>query len=182
MLGQRLNSPIGQRALGGKSALDKDLKKVVRLETATFTLARSLATPGLIIVFLIGSVAIAGVSIGTGPLTYLVVIAALVAAYMALNIGANDVANNMGPAVGSRALTMSSALAIAAFCEAAGAILAGGNVVNAVSKSLLRPSPDLPVVHYIFVMTAALLAAALWIHLATVLNAPVSTTHAVIGE
>jgi inorganic phosphate transporter, PiT family len=164
-----------------KSALDKDLKKVVRLETATFTLARSLATPGLIIVFLIGSVAIAGVSIGAGPLTYLVVIAAFVAAYMALNIGANDVANNMGPAVGSRALTMSSALAIAAFCEAAGAILAGGDVVNTVSKSLLRPSPDLPVIHYIFVMTAALLAAALWIHLATVLNAPVSTTHAVIG-
>jgi inorganic phosphate transporter, PiT family len=164
-----------------KSTLDKDLKKVVRLEAATFAQARSLATPGLLIVFLIGSVAIAAASIGPGPLNYLVVIAALVAAYMALNIGANDVANNMGPAVGSRALTMTSALVIAAFCEAAGAILAGGDVVNTVSKSLLQPPDDLPVTHYIYVMTAALLSAALWIHLATVMNAPISTTHAVIG-
>jgi PiT family inorganic phosphate transporter len=100
---------------------------------------------------------------------------------MALNIGANDVANNMGPAVGSRALTMTSALAIAAICEAAGAILAGGDVVNTVAKDLLRPDEDMSVVDFILVMTAALLAAALWIHLATFLGAPVSTTHAIVG-
>jgi PiT family inorganic phosphate transporter len=164
-----------------KSALDKDLKKVVRIETATYALSRSLATPGLLIVFLIGAIALAGLSIGQGPLSHYVIIAAVIAAYMALNIGANDVANNMGPAVGSRALTMASALAIAAVCEAAGAILAGGDVVNTVSKNLLRPDEGAPVVTFILVMTAALLAAALWIHLATFLGAPVSTTHAIVG-
>jgi PiT family inorganic phosphate transporter len=163
-----------------KSALDKDLKKVVQIETATYARSRSLATPGLLIVFLIGAVVLASLSVG-GPLKYFVFFAAIIAAYMALNIGANDVANNMGPAVGSRALTMTHALMIAAVAEVAGAMLAGGDVVDTVSKKLLHPEQALSVVSFILVMTAALLAAALWIHLATYLGAPVSTTHAIVG-
>ena len=84
-----------------KSALDKDLKKVVRIEAATYARSRSLATPGLLVVFLIGAVAVASLSGRGRAAQLLVVIAAVVAAYMALNIGANDVANNMGPAVGA---------------------------------------------------------------------------------
>jgi PiT family inorganic phosphate transporter len=164
-----------------KSALDKDLKKVVRIEHATQDLTRSLATPGLLILFLIGTFALASLSVASGPLSYLVVIAALIAAYMALSIGANDVANNMGPAVGSRALTMGSALAIAAVFEAAGALIAGGDVVRTISRDLLQPDANLPPIHFVLVMSAALLAAAAWIHLATFLGAPVSTTHSVIG-
>jgi PiT family inorganic phosphate transporter len=164
-----------------KSTLDKDLKKFVRVEKATYGLSRSLAAPGLLVVFLIGATALASLWITKGALSHFVIVAAVIAAYMALNIGANDVANNMGPAVGSRALTMTSALAIAAICEAAGAILAGGDVVNTVAKDLLRPDEDMSVVDFILVMTAALLAAALWIHLATFLGAPVSTTHAIVG-
>lgn len=164
-----------------KSVLDKDLKKVVQIETATYARSRSWATPGLLVVFLIGAVALASLSAKGGPLGSFVYIAAIVAAYMALNIGANDVANNMGPAVGSRALTMVSALAIAAICEIAGAMLAGGDVVNTISKSLLHPAEAFDTVQFIYVMTAALLSAALWIHLATFLGAPVSTTHAIVG-
>jgi PiT family inorganic phosphate transporter len=164
-----------------KSALDKDLRKVVRIEDATQALARSLATPGLLLVFLIGAVTLASVSISGGPLAYFVIVASAIAAYMALSIGANDVANNMGPAVGSRALTMAWALAIAAICEAAGAIIAGGDVVKTISRDILRPQEALPAVHFILIMMAALLAAAIWIHLATFLGAPVSTTHAVVG-
>ena len=163
-----------------KSALDKDLKKVVQIETATYARSRSLATPGLLVVFMIGAVVLASLSVG-GPLRYFVFFAAIIAAYMALNIGANDVANNMGPSVGSRALTMTHALAIAAVAEIAGAMLAGGDVVDTVSKNLLHPENALSVVSFILIMTAALLAAALWIHLATYLNAPVSTTHAIVG-
>ena len=163
-----------------KSVLDKDLKKVVQIETATYARSRSLATPGLLIVFMIGALVLASLSVG-GPLRYFVFFAAVIAAYMALNIGANDVANNMGPAVGSRALTMKHALAIAAVAEISGAMLAGGDVVDTVSKSLLHPEQALSVVSFIFVMTAALLAASLWLHLATYLGAPVSTTHAIIG-
>ncbi len=164
-----------------KSVLDKDLKKVVRIEHATQDLTRSLTKPGLLILFLMGTVALASLSVADGPLSYLVVIAALIAAYMALSIGANDVANNMGPAVGSRALTMGSALLIAAVCEAAGALIAGGDVVRTISRDLLRPDANLPAINFVLVMSAALLAAAGWIHLATFLGAPVSTTHSVIG-
>ena len=164
-----------------KSALDKDLAKVVRIETATYALARSLATPGILIVLLIGVIAVASLSIHQGPLSYFVIVASVVGAYMALNIGANDVANNMGPAVGSRALTLGHALAIAAIFEAAGAILAGGDVVKTVSRDLLHPDETLSTLRFILVMIAAMLAAAMWIHLATIFGAPVSTTHAIVG-
>ena len=164
-----------------KSALDKDLKKLVGLEAATYDLGRRLAPPGIALVFLLAAMVWAAVSLSGGPFDYLVIIAALIAGYMALNVGANDVANNMGPAVGSKALTMIGALVIAAICEAAGALLAGGDVVSTVAKDLLTEGAGLDSATFILVMMAALLASALWINLATILGAPVSTTHAVVG-
>ncbi|QYO75366.1 inorganic phosphate transporter [Devosia salina] len=163
-----------------KSALDKDLQRVSGLETATHDLSRTLAAPGIALVFLLVAGVWASFAVGQGPGTYVVVIAALIAGYMALNVGANDVANNMGPAVGSRALTMVGALVIAAIFEAAGALLAGGDVVNTVARDLLI-SPDLETRTFVVVMMAALLASALWVNLATYVGAPVSTTHAVVG-
>ena len=65
------------------------------------------------------------------------IIAAVFGAYMALNIGANDVANNVGPAVGSQALTMTGAIIIAAIFEAAGALIAGGDVVSGAATVIL---------------------------------------------
>jgi len=118
---------------------------------------------------------------GDDPAGVFIILASVVGGYMALNIGANDVANNMGPAVGARALTMTGALVIAAVFEALGAILAGGEVVATVSKGIIDPSliPSSGV--FISVMLAALFAAALWVNLATVISAPVSTTHAIVG-
>ena len=116
-----------------KSALDKDLQRVSGLEGATRDLSRSLAAPGMALVFLLAAAVWANFTVIQGPTAYLAVIAAFIAGYMALNVGANDVANNMGPAVGSKALTMTGALLIAAVCEAGGALLAGGDVVNTVA-------------------------------------------------
>jgi len=164
-----------------KSVLDKDLKKVVRLEHATHEAALSYAGPGLAGLFLVAVAIFASLSTSVGPLGWYVVAASAIAGYMALNIGANDVANNMGPAVGSRALSIGGALAIAAICEAAGAILAGGDVVATISRDLIRPAASLHAEAFIALMMSALLAAGMWIHLATILNAPVSTTHAVVG-
>lgn len=163
-----------------KSALDKDLQRFSGLETATHHLSRSLAAPGIALAFLLLVGVWAAFAVGQGPGTYVVVIAALIAGYMALNVGANDVANNMGPAVGSRALTMVGALIIAGIFEAAGALLAGGDVVNTVARDLLI-SPEMENRTFILVMMAALLASALWVNLATFVGAPVSTTHAVVG-
>ena len=163
-----------------KPALDKDLNRVAGLENATHDLARSLAAPGIALVFLLGAAVLASFLVVDGPTSYLVVIAAAIAGYMALNVGANDVANNMGPAVGSKALTMVGALLIAAIFEAAGALLAGGDVVNTVARDLLI-GEQLDSGTFVLVMMAALLASALWINLATIIGAPVSTTHAVVG-
>src|SRR5690606_16880276 len=103
------------------------------------------------------------------------VMAAMIGGYMAMNIGANDVANNVGPAVGSRALTLAGALVIAAVFEAAGALIAGGEVVGTIRNGIINPDlisdPDV----FVWVMLAALLAGALWLNLATAVGAPVST-------
>ena len=112
---------------------------------------------------------------------FLLTAAAVIGAYMAMNIGANDVANNVGPAVGSFALTLTGAIVIAAIFEAAGAIIAGGDVVSTVKKGIIDPAdvndPDV----FIWVMMGALIGAALWLNAATWLGAPVSTTHSIVG-
>lgn len=164
-----------------KSALDKDLKKVVKLEEATHDLSRSIAAPGLAVLFLVAIFLVMSGLAPSGPLSFFVIAGGVIAGYMALNIGANDVANNMGPAVGSRALPLGAALLIAAICEAAGAILAGGDVVNTISKNIVVPGQGFEVRDFVMLMMASFLAAAIWIHLATFLNAPVSTTHSIVG-
>ncbi|MEQ8859685.1 MAG: anion permease [Pseudomonadales bacterium] len=116
---------------------------------------------------------------GSGGL--LLVAAAVIGAYMAMNIGANDVANNVGPAVGSQALTMTGAVAIAAFFEAAGALIAGGEVVGTIKSGIIKPELIADSQVFIWLMMAALMAGALWLNLATAFGAPVSTTHSIVG-
>ncbi len=111
----------------------------------------------------------------------LLVVAASVGGYVAMNIGANDVAKNMGPAVGSGALTMGWAIAIAAVFEALGAIVAGGEVVGTIKGGIIDANDLTDPAVFANVMLAALLAGALWLNLATALGAPVSTTHSIIG-
>lgn len=161
--------------------LDKDLKRIGRFEEATQFVTRPLVAPGLAIAFIVLAGVGAGLVIGAQPGHLIVVAAAVIGAYMALNIGANDVANNMGPAVGANALTLGGALIIAAVFETAGALIAGGDVVKTVSTGILAPGAVSDSAHFIWAMMAALLAAALWLHLATWLGAPVSTTHSIVG-
>ncbi|WP_249139018.1 inorganic phosphate transporter [Actibacterium sp. MT2.3-13A] len=111
----------------------------------------------------------------------LLVIAAMIGGYMAMNIGANDVANNVGPAVGSQAITLTGAIAIAAFFEAGGAIVAGGDVVGTIKKGIIDPAMVADRDTFVWVMMAALLAAAVWLNFATAVGAPVSTTHSIVG-
>ncbi|WP_292664496.1 inorganic phosphate transporter [Nitratifractor sp.] len=108
-------------------------------------------------------------------------VAALFGAYMAMNIGANDVANNVGPAVGSRALTMMGAIVIAAIFESMGALIAGADVTGTIKKGIIDPAAFAHPSYFVWAMTAALLAAALWLNIATYLKAPVSTTHSIVG-
>lgn len=164
-----------------KRSLDKDLSKFGSVEAAARTLAGRLAGIGVGVLFLALAGAIAIGFAGGQPNAAFIVVAAMLGGYMALNIGANDVANNVAPAVGARALTMFGALAIAAVFESAGALIAGGDVVATISKGIVDPAQVPDAVTFVLVMIATLLAAALWINLATWIGAPVSTTHAVVG-
>ncbi len=111
----------------------------------------------------------------------LLLAASLIGAYMALNIGANDVANNVGPAVGSKAMTLTGAILIAAIFEASGSIIAGGDVVSTIKGGIINQSMTKNRDSFIWLMMAALLAGAIWLNIATALRAPVSTTHSIIG-
>lgn len=161
--------------------LDKDLGRIGTLELATQYVARPLVAPGVALAFVVMVAIAAAVFSGGSPDRLLVIAAAVFGAYMALNIGANDVANNMGPAVGANALTMGGALVIAAIFETAGALIAGGDVVSTISGGIVAPDALGDGRAFVWAMMAALLASALWLNLATWLGAPVSTTHSIVG-
>tara|TARA_R110000787_G_scaffold207602_7_gene317629 strand:+ start:1378 stop:2949 length:1572 start_codon:yes stop_codon:yes gene_type:complete len=116
-----------------------------------------------------------------GHMSLTIVVAASFGAYMAMNIGANDVANNVGPAVGARAMTLFHAVLIAAVFEALGAIIAGGDVVSTIKGGIIDPAAINDPNTFVWLMMAALLAGALWLNLATWMGAPVSTTHSIVG-
>jgi len=137
---------------------------------------------GVALFFMIAVLTFSFLSNGGIPNNMFLAVAALIGAYMAMNIGANDVANNVGPAVGSKALTLTMAIVIAAVFEAGGALIAGGEVVKTIKKGIIDISAfggnaD----PFIWAMMAALLAAALWLNFATAMKAPVSTTHSIVG-
>lgn len=136
---------------------------------------------GIAFVLLLLAAALAAAVTADAPLRFLVILGAAAAGYMALNIGANDVANNMGPAVGAKAIPMVAALAVAAVFEVAGALLAGTDVIDTVANDLLSRDAAFSGPVLIVIMIAALLAAASWINLSTFVGAPVSTTHAIVG-
>nr|MBP9565939.1 inorganic phosphate transporter [Sulfurospirillum sp.] len=115
------------------------------------------------------------------PNKNILIIAAIFGGYMAINIGANDVANNVGPAVGAQAITIFGAVIIAAIFEAAGALIAGGNVVSTIKNGIIDTKMVSDTNTFIWLMMAALLAGAIWLNLATAFGAPVSTTHAIVG-
>ncbi|MCB1384500.1 MAG: inorganic phosphate transporter [Nitratireductor sp.] len=164
-----------------KITLDKDLDKISYVEEAAGNLARSYVPLGLALLFLVVVTMAAAVFVAGEAGAWIIVAAAAIGGYMALNIGANDVANNVGPAVGSNAMTMGAALIIAAIFESAGALIAGGDVVGTISKGIIDVDAVSNKEIFISAMMAALISSALWVNLATWLGAPVSTTHSIVG-
>ncbi len=112
----------------------------------------------------------------------IVILACVFGFFMAWGVGANDVANAMGTSVGSKALTLKQAILIAILFEFAGAYLAGGAVTATIRKGIIDPAmlsgtPEL----LVFGMLSALLAAGIWLLIATHYGWPVSTTHSIVG-
>ena len=118
-------------------------------------------------------------------MTLVLILSLAVCAYMAWNIGANDVANAMGTSVGSRALTLKQAVIVAAVFEFCGAFFAGDAVTDTVRKGILSVDFDTVTMEFandlMYAFIAAMMAAAVWLTIATRLGLPVSTTHSIIG-
>jgi len=114
--------------------------------------------------------------------TILITITVLVGLFQAWNIGANDVANAMGTSVGSHAISFKQAIIIAGIFEFLGVVIAGGSVTSTIKKGIVSPTlfeatPEL----FVYGMIASLLAASIWLFIATLSGQPVSTTHSIVG-
>jgi PiT family inorganic phosphate transporter len=159
-----------------------ELQNINAIDDATKQSRQELFRIGIALLFIVGIMlyAISQNTVGDSHST-LLIIAAMIGGYMAMNIGANDVANNVGPAVGSKALTMGGAILIAATFEAAGALIAGGDVVSTIKQGIIDPGGVISGDTFVWMMMAALLAGAIWLNIATALGAPVSTSHSIVG-
>lgn len=110
------------------------------------------------------------------------ILAGIFGFFMAWGIGANDVANAMGTSVGSKALTISQAVIIAAIFETAGAVLAGGEVTNTIRSGIIDSKLFVTDPQSLIIgMLASLLAAGTWLSIASFKGWPVSTTHSIVG-
>lgn len=164
-------------------SLDKDLLRVNQLELTTGYVIRPLVGTGVALAFIALAGLTAIVLLGTAPGVVFIALGAFFAAYLALNIGANDVAHTMGPAVGAGALSMTMGLAVAAIAETAGALIGGGEVVATISQRLIAPGTLTQTEgHLTLAMVGALVSSALWVNFANWIGAPVSTTHSVVGS
>jgi len=158
-----------------------ELKNIKKIESTVTKQSNELVRLGTGLVFMLGIVLFVVLKTKGVDGGFVLVVAAVIGGYMAMNIGANDVANNVGPAVGSKALTLVGAILVAAIFEAAGALVAGGEVVSTIKKGIINPASITDPNVFIWLMMAALFAGAVWLNLATFLGAPVSTTHSIVG-
>lgn len=161
--------------------LDNDLTRLSHAEGAGRIAARPLRRLGILLALALLMIVFAALAGAGLPVTAPVALGFSVAIYLSLNIGANDVANSAGAAIGANAMPVGLGLAGVALAQLAGALIAGGTVTQTIARDILEigaigtgaaPAP---------IMAAALIGAAAWITLANWARAPVSTTHSVIG-
>ena len=113
---------------------------------------------------------------------WLVIAGGIASFTAAMGIGANDVANAFASSVGSRSLTVKSAVIIASIFEFTGAILMGSHVTKTIRKGIadyecFEDTPDI----FIYGCFSVLISVTLWLFLASYLEMPVSTTHSCVG-
>ncbi len=101
---------------------------------------------------------------------------------MAFNLGANDVANAMASAVGAKAITVRQAVLIAGTLNFVGAVFLGSHVTATVSKGIINAEHIVDPQIMVVGMLSSLLAAAIWVFIATLTALPVSSTHSIIGS
>lgn len=137
---------------------------------------------GALLVFVTGYFIFWGMEYTHSNHVIIFLLATIFGVFMAFNIGGNDVANSFGTSVGAGTLTIKQALIVAAIFEVSGAVIAGGEVTKTIRGGIVdMSSMAIEPMHFVYIMMAALLAAALWLLFASKRGYPVSTTHSIIG-
>lgn len=160
--------------------LDKDLVRITHAESAQFHVTRPVLRLGAAILLGVAAIFLALGVTGHQPGVIAIGVGVLVAGWLGLSIGANDIANSLGPAVGAGAIAIGPGLALVAAAEVAGATLAGHAVAHRLAEGIVDTGV-LSGAGGQIVMLAALIAAAAWITVATGANLPVSTSHSIVG-
>ncbi|MEO3992760.1 MAG: inorganic phosphate transporter [Desulfurococcaceae archaeon TW002] len=96
------------------------------------------------------------------------------AACLAWSIGANDMANSTSVVVGSGVLKFKQAFILFTIFQLLGALLQGYMVMKTLGKGVVS---SIEIVGAISTTTSAFL----WIIIATLIGAPISTTHSITG-
>lgn len=161
--------------------LDKDLGRISNGERAMAQSGRPVLRLGLALLF-IGAIAVLGAQLFHDRTEIAMLVAGFaVAAYLALSLGANDVSNALGPAVGAGAIGLVKGLVLVAIMEILGAVLAGEAVTLTLFDGIVDLDQGANATSAGWMMTIALLSAGTWVSFATRINAPVSTTHSIVG-
>ena len=161
--------------------LDKDLGNITHLETAQIYALRPLLRLGAGILLLVAVLILALGMTGRSPGLIGIGAALIVGGWLGLAIGANDIANSLGPAVGSGAIGLGAGLALVASAEIAGAVLAGSPVAARLAEGIVDTAQSGMGGQGALIMLSALVAAAMWITVATGAGLPVSTSHSIVG-
>lgn len=160
--------------------LDKDLGRLSNAEHARVASAQPLLRLGIALIFIVALTTVATTVLSSQPNWGMMAAAVAIAIYLALTIGSNDLANSLSPAVGAGAITLVKGLMLITVVEVLGAVVGGGPVTRTLTQDLIGDgyATGEETAH---MMLAALTGAATCIGIATWLNAPVSTTHSVVG-
>lgn len=119
-------------------------------------------------------------------LQWVLVVGFIVAFFLALSVGANDVANPFGTSVGSGALTLLQCFALATVMESIGALTMGGAVSDTIRKKIVNvdsfnQTSEEDVGKFMIGQLSAMFGAAVWQIAASLLKMPVSGTHSIVG-
>lgn len=96
------------------------------------------------------------------------------------SIGANDAANSLGTAVGSKVLKLKQAIILICVFGFLGAFLQGSYVADTIGKGIV-PIDQLEGNMPLYLALVASFAACVWVVLATYWKMPISTSHSIVG-
>lgn len=161
--------------------LDKDLRRITVAEAAQFHAVRPVLRLGSVILLGVALLFLALALTGRQPGLVAIGAGFLVAGWLGLSIGANDIANSLGPAVGAGAIAIGPGLLLVGLAEIAGAVLAGHVVAHRLAGGIVDPGVLENAAQGQVMMLAALIGAAAWITVATAASLPVSTSHSIVG-